>query len=212
MNVRDSAAVRESDPAPARDVAALAGWPLIEKLVAFPTVSRDSNLALLDWVRDYLAGYGIASTYTYNDERTKANLWATLPARDGNAATGGIVLSGHTDVVPVDGQPWDGDPFRATVRGDRVFGRGVTDMKSFSATGLAFVPELLRRGHRVRGLGVATGRGQPHGLRRDGREDRIGLDHRLDGDRPPPSPADEADDGGVAVADEQLGGGVDGDP
>ena len=146
MNVRDSAAVREAEPAPSRDVAALAGWPLVEKLVAFPTVSRESNLALLDWVRDYLAGHGIDSTYTYNDERTKANLWATLPARDGNVTTGGIVLSGHTDVVPVDGQPWDTDPFRATVIGERVFGRGVTDMKSFSATGLAFVPELLRRG------------------------------------------------------------------
>ena len=60
--------------------------------------------------------------------------------------TGGIVLSGHTDVVPVDGQPWETDPFVATPVGERVFGRGVTDMKSFSATGLAFVPEFLRRG------------------------------------------------------------------
>jgi acetylornithine deacetylase len=126
----------------------LLAWPLIQKLVGFPTVSRDSNLALLDWVRDYLAGFGIESVYTHNDEGTKANLWATLPSRDGNATRGGIVLSGHTDVVPVDGQPWDTDPFTVTVRGDRAHGRGVTDMKSFSATGLAMVPELLERGLR----------------------------------------------------------------
>jgi acetylornithine deacetylase len=99
-------------------------------------------------VRDWLAGHGVASTLTFDDERRKANLFATLPAHDGNADTGGIVLSGHTDVVPVDGQPWDTDPFTATPVGDKVHGRGVTDMKSFSATGLAFVPELLRRGLR----------------------------------------------------------------
>jgi acetylornithine deacetylase len=129
-----------------RSVDDLLAWPLIRELVAFPTVSRDSNLALLDFVERYLAQHGIGAIRTYNDERTKANLFATLPARDGNATHGGIVLSGHTDVVPVDGQPWDSDPFAATVRGDRVHGRGVTDMKSFSATGLAMVPELLRRG------------------------------------------------------------------
>jgi acetylornithine deacetylase len=124
----------------------LVGWPLITKLVGFPTVSRDSNLALLDWVRDYLRRHGIESRYTFNEERTKANLWASLPAQDGNTTVGGVILSGHTDVVPVDGQPWDTDPFEATLRGDRIFGRGVTDMKSFSAIGLAMVPELLRRG------------------------------------------------------------------
>ncbi len=68
------------------------------------------------------------------------------PRSDGNTTTGGIVLSGHTDVVPVDGQPWDTNPFEATLIGDQVDGRGVTDMKSFSATGLAMVPEFLRRG------------------------------------------------------------------
>jgi acetylornithine deacetylase len=141
-------AVRRFDPASIGSFEKLAAWPLIQRLVAFPTVSRDSNLALLDWVRDYLARHGVASTYTFNDERTKANLWATLPAQDGNTTRDGIVLSGHTDVVPVDGQPWDSDPFTATVRGDRLHGRGVTDMKSFSATGLAMVPELLRRGLR----------------------------------------------------------------
>jgi acetylornithine deacetylase len=73
-------------------------------------------------------------------------LFATLPAQDGNATTGGIVLSGHTDVVPVDGQPWDSNPFDATLADNRLIGRGVADMKSFSAIGLAMVPELLRRG------------------------------------------------------------------
>jgi acetylornithine deacetylase len=133
--------------APAR-VEDLVAWELIRTLVGFDTTSRDSNLALIHWVRDWLAGHGVVSTLTFDDERRKANLFATLPAHDGNADTGGIVLSGHTDVVPVDGQPWDTDPFAATPVGDKVHGRGVTDMKSFSATGLAFVPELLRRGLR----------------------------------------------------------------
>jgi acetylornithine deacetylase len=148
MNAPDTAhAVRPSGAnAASCSVDDLQAWPLIRKLVGFPTVSRDSNVALLDWVRDYLGQHGIASTYTWNDERTKANLWATLPAQNGNASKDGVVLSGHTDVVPVDGQPWKTDPFEATPRDDKVFGRGVTDMKSFSATGLSFVPELLRRG------------------------------------------------------------------
>ena len=140
-------AVRPPDATAAiRSADQLRAWPLIRKLVGFPTVSRDSNLALLDWVSTFLKQHGVASDYTFNDERTKANLWATLPAHDGNATTDGIVLSGHTDVVPVDGQPWDTDPFEATARGEKVFGRGVTDMKGFSATGLSLVPELLRRG------------------------------------------------------------------
>jgi acetylornithine deacetylase len=124
----------------------LVGFDLIRTLVSYDTTSRESNLALIHWVRDYLAGQGIASQLTYDDDRRKANLFATLPAQDGNATVGGIVLSGHTDVVPVDGQPWDTPPFEATLVGDRLHGRGVTDMKSFSAIGLAFVPELLRRG------------------------------------------------------------------
>ncbi len=124
----------------------LVAWELIRTLIAFDTTSRGSNLALIDWVRGYLEGYGIASTLSFDDARGKANLFATLPARDGNTTTGGIVLSGHTDVVPVDGQPWDTPAFEATPLGDKVHGRGVTDMKSFSATGLAFVPEFLRRG------------------------------------------------------------------
>jgi acetylornithine deacetylase len=126
----------------------LVSLPLIRTLVGFDTTSRDSNLALIEWVRAYLAGYGFQSSLTFDDERRKANLFATLPARDGNATEGGIVLSGHTDVVPVEGQPWDTDPFVATVRDGRIYGRGVTDMKSFSAVGLSFVPEFVARGVR----------------------------------------------------------------
>ena len=124
----------------------LVSLDLIRTLVGFDTTSRDSNLALIEWVRDYLAGHGVESKLTFDDEGRKANLFATLPARDGNVTHGGVVLSGHTDVVPVDGQPWDTDPFVVTVKDDRLYGRGVTDMKSFSAVGLAFVPEFLRRG------------------------------------------------------------------
>ena len=119
---------------------------MIRTLVGYDTTSRESNLELIHWVRDYLAGHGLASRLTYDDARRKANLFATLPAQDGNATTGGIVLSGHSDVVPVDDQPWDTAPFTATVVGDRLYGRGVTDMKSFSAIALARMPELARRG------------------------------------------------------------------
>jgi acetylornithine deacetylase len=119
---------------------------LIRKLVSFDTTSRDSNLALIEWVRAYLQQHGITSTLTFDDDQRKANLFATIPARDGNATTGGIVLSGHTDVVPVDGQPWETNPFEVTHKDGRLYGRGVTDMKSFSAIGLAFVPEFVRRG------------------------------------------------------------------
>ena len=124
----------------------LVGMDIIRTLIGFDTTSRDSNMALIDWVRDYLAGHGIDSQLTTNDDGRKANLFATLPARNGNVTTDGIVLSGHTDVVPVDGQPWESDPFVATLKGDKLYGRGVADMKSFSAIGLAFVPEFLRKG------------------------------------------------------------------
>jgi acetylornithine deacetylase len=119
---------------------------MIRTLVGFDTTSRESNLALIHWVREYLSGHGIHCHLTFDDDRRKANLFATLPALDGNATSGGIVLSGHTDVVPVDGQPWDTPPFEATLVGGKLYGRGVADMKSFSAIGLAFVPEFLRRG------------------------------------------------------------------
>ncbi len=115
---------------------------MIEKLVGFPTVSRDSNLDLVEFVREYLAEHGVESHVVPNPEGTKANLYATV----GPAVEGGVVLSGHTDVVPVDGQPWDTDPFTVTERDGRLHGRGTCDMKSFSACGLALVPEMLAAG------------------------------------------------------------------
>ena len=123
-----------------------AGMPvsvdMIRTLVGFPTVSRDSNLDLIHFVRDRLAAVGADARLTYNDERTKANLFATLGPR--NAP--GIMLSGHTDVVPVDGQAWTTDPFEVVERDGRLYGRGTADMKSFIAVVLALAPEFAARG------------------------------------------------------------------
>jgi len=115
---------------------------MIEKLVAFDTVSRNSNLELIDFVADYLSEYGISAQKIYNDDGTKANLFATV----GPDIDGGIILSGHTDVVPVDGQPWDTDPFKIVEKDGKLFGRGTSDMKSFSAIALALVPEMIEKG------------------------------------------------------------------
>mgnify|MGYP001209604923 CR=1 FL=1 len=121
---------------------ASSSFDLIEKLVGFPTVSRDSNMALIDFVRDYLDGYGVASKLVPNADGTKANLYATV----GPVVEGGVVLSGHTDVVPIDGQPWDSDPFVIREDNGKLYGRGTCDMKSFIAVGLALVPEMLEKG------------------------------------------------------------------
>jgi acetylornithine deacetylase len=114
---------------------------MLERLVAFATVSRNSNLGLIEEVRDYLTGHGVSSRLTYDAKGGKANLFATL----GEPSNPGIVLSGHTDVVPVDGQDWATDPFVTTLDGDRIFGRGTADMKGFIAVALAMTPELLAR-------------------------------------------------------------------
>lgn len=115
---------------------------MIERLVAFDTTSRLSNLELIDFVVDYLKGHGIKSQLVPNEDGTKANLYATL----GPDGPGGVALSGHTDVVPVDGQPWTSDPFKVEERDGRLYGRGTSDMKSFFAIALALVPEFLKRG------------------------------------------------------------------
>ncbi len=115
---------------------------MISKLVSFDTTSRDSNLELIHFVGDYLSAHGVPFDLIYNQDKSKANLCATL----GPKSDGGIVLSGHTDVVPVDGQDWDTDPFQLVERDGRLYGRGTTDMKSFSAIALALVPEFLARG------------------------------------------------------------------
>lgn len=114
---------------------------LLEQLIGFATVSRDSNLELIAFIRDYLAEQGVESELFYNQERTKANLFATIGPRD----RGGIVLSGHTDVVPVEGQAWTVEPFRLTEREGRLYGRGTADMKGFIASVLAAVPMFLER-------------------------------------------------------------------
>lgn len=113
---------------------------MIERLVAFDTTSRNSNLELIHFVRDYLKGHGIEATLIFNPEKTKANLFATL----GPDVAGGVILSGHTDVVPVDGQNWATDPFTVTEKDARLYGRGTADMKSFSAIALALVPDFLK--------------------------------------------------------------------
>jgi acetylornithine deacetylase len=111
---------------------------ILGTLVAFDTTSRLSNLALIEWVEAYLSDLGIASRRVPNPDGTKSNLLASI----GPAIPGGVVLSGHTDVVPVDGQPWTSDPFVLTLRGDRLYGRGACDMKGFLALALAAAPDL----------------------------------------------------------------------
>lgn len=112
---------------------------VLERLIAFDTTSRNSNLALIEWVEGYLAARGIASRRVSNADGSKAN----LHARIGPDAAGGIVLSGHTDVVPIDGQPWSSDPWVLTERSGKLFGRGVADMKSFLALALAHIDDAL---------------------------------------------------------------------
>jgi acetylornithine deacetylase len=116
---------------------------VLDRLIAFDTVSRNGNRALIDWIADYLRGHGIEPLVLPDPEGTgtKANLYATI----GPADRGGVVLSGHTDVVPVDDQPWTTDPFRLTERDGRWYGRGTADMKGFVALALALVPALAAR-------------------------------------------------------------------
>ena len=112
---------------------------ILERLIAFDTTSRNSNLELIGWVENYLSERGVASHRVANADGTKTNLYALI----GPAVEGGVVLSGHTDVVPVDGQPWSSDPWLLTQRGSRLYGRGVADMKSFPAIALAHIDAML---------------------------------------------------------------------
>ena len=109
----------------------------LRELIGFDTTSRNSNLALIDWARARLAGLGASIRMDYNRDRTKANLFATF-----GEGPGGTVLSGHSDVVPVDGQNWTSDPFRAEIRDGKLFGRGACDMKGFIAVVLARAPKF----------------------------------------------------------------------
>ena len=111
---------------------------MIDALVAIPTVSRDSNLGCIEFIRDYLSAFGVSSHLVRNKDDSKANLYATV----GPMVAGGVVLSGHTDVVPIDDQDWDSDPFQVVEKDECLFGRGTCDMKSFYAIALALLPEM----------------------------------------------------------------------
>ncbi|MBK5923068.1 acetylornithine deacetylase [Rhodovulum sulfidophilum] len=113
---------------------------IFEKLVSFPTVSRDGNLALVDWVEGYLAEAGIAASRVWNPARSKAGLYAQA----GPQVAGGVMLSGHSDVVPVDGQDWSSDPWELTERDGRLYGRGACDMKGFDALAIWAMVEAQR--------------------------------------------------------------------
>ena len=115
---------------------------MLEKLVGFPTVSDVSNLELIGFVKDYLAGHGVESHLVYDETGKKANLYAVV----GPNVEGGVVLSGHTDVVPVKGQAWKTDPFKVVEADGKLYGRGTCDMKGFNALGLALVPDMLKAG------------------------------------------------------------------
>ena len=115
---------------------------ILAKLVSFPTVSRETNLPLVEWVESYLSSHGISSERIISPCGTKAHLYA----QTGPAIDGGVILSGHTDVVPVDGQAWSTDPWTLTERDGRLYGRGACDMKGFDALALAAVPLALAGG------------------------------------------------------------------
>ena len=113
---------------------------MIERLIAFNTVSRDSNLGLIEWARDYLRqAWARRTRLTHDASGKKANLFATL----GDSKKPGLILSGHTDVVPVDGQNWDTDPFVAVERDGKLFARGSADMKGFIGVALAQAPKFV---------------------------------------------------------------------
>jgi acetylornithine deacetylase len=127
---------------------------ILDRLVAFPTVSRDSNLDLIDWVEGWLDDRGIPAQRHWNEDRTKAALFAHV----GPDIAGGVVLSGHTDVVPVDGQAWTSDPWTVTEREGRLYGRGTCDMKGFDALALwamGQAADLHAAGRLIRPLQIA---------------------------------------------------------
>lgn len=118
---------------------------ILDRLIAFDTVSKNSNLELIHYVEQYLKTHGIDSTLIHNETRDKANLYATI----GPADTPGICLSGHSDVVPTQGQAWNYPPFTLTRSGERLYGRGTADMKSYLAVMLACVPLFIEHAHTI---------------------------------------------------------------
>jgi acetylornithine deacetylase len=119
------------------------GLPWVTRLVEINTVSRNSNLGLIEVIRDNLKNNGIDPILSFHPSENWANLFATIPAHDGSI-DGGVVLSGHTDVVPVEGQDWDSDPFKPDIRDGNLYGRGTCDMKGYIGTVLALVPAMQR--------------------------------------------------------------------
>ncbi|MDO5638268.1 MAG: acetylornithine deacetylase [Neisseria sp.] len=113
----------------------------LERLIAFDTTSRHSNLALIHDCADYLESLGLKPWLAYNADRSKANLFATIPAANGST-DGGLIFSGHTDVVPTDGQQWQSDPYQASIRDGKLYGRGSADMKGYIAAVLAAAPAM----------------------------------------------------------------------
>ena len=111
---------------------------MLGKLIHFDTVSAHSNKDMMDFIADYLAGHGVEAKLAPNEDGDKADLIATI----GPDIEGGIVLSGHSDVVPVEGQDWHSDPFEMMEKDGRLYGRGTSDMKGFIAVALALVPEF----------------------------------------------------------------------
>lgn len=117
----------------------------LTRLIGFDTVSRHSNLALIKDVQAYCEQLGLEVDLTFNEAKNKANLFVTVPAGEhANQVNNGLVLSGHTDVVPVDGQDWTSEPFTATICGDRLYGRGACDMKGFIACALTLLPQAVQ--------------------------------------------------------------------
>ena len=116
---------------------------MIDRLLGFPTVSRDSNLGLIEYARDHLAALGVRPRLVYDRREKKAALFCSLADDPAAVRHDGLILSGHTDTVPVDGQDWDSDPFRATHRDGRIVARGSADMKGFIAIALAWAPRFL---------------------------------------------------------------------
>ena len=117
----------------------------LTRLIAFDTVSRHSNLALIEDAQRYCEQLGLTVDLTFNNAKNKANLFVTVPAgKNADKVNNGLVLSGHTDVVPVDGQDWTSEPFSATIRGDKLYGRGACDMKGFIACALTLLPKAVQ--------------------------------------------------------------------
>ena len=116
---------------------------ILEKLVGFDSISGRPTHGIVGYIQDYLSGLGVESTLSYDEAGERANVFATI----GPQIDGGVVLNGHTDVVPVEGQIWTSDPFVLRRDGDRLYGRGSVDMKGFLACVLACVPGTIMRAH-----------------------------------------------------------------